>query len=120
MSAASGSAVGLAAPGSASPALARYFTTLNPILATARNASITWTRVLDETARRRDSTAHAEAQQAALGQGQALEETRRALAAVPPPPELEAMHRSADRWLKATRDSCEVIYRSRSPIGSKS
>jgi hypothetical protein len=104
----------------ASPrAISRYLNSLKPLLAGGTDARGVWVRFLNEAAQREDPVeAHAEAQQVALGQGQALDEARRTLAAVPVPPGLEDMHRSVGRWLKAVSDSCEVVFRSKPPLSS--
>jgi hypothetical protein len=111
MSAAYGSAVALAGPGSVPPALARYFAALNPITATAAAAATGWARALDEAARHPERAVEAELQQVALGQGQALDDARRAVAGIPVPAGLETLHRSVDQWLRGTIESCEVVYR---------
>jgi hypothetical protein len=118
MSAASGP-VALAGSGGANQTLARYFATLNPITTTGANGAINWSRALEEAARRPAGTGDAELRQVALGQGQALDAARRALVATPVPAGLEELHGSVESWLRATVESCEVVYRASSPLGAE-
>jgi hypothetical protein len=116
---ASGAGLALAVRDGAPRHVARYLASLKPILSAGTDARGAWVRFLSDVARREDLVAaHAEAQQMALGQGQHLDEARRALASVQVPPGFEPMHMAVDRWLGALVDSCEVVFRSQAPLAA--
>jgi hypothetical protein len=98
-------------------AITRYLASLKPVLAAGTDARGVWVRFLVEAAKREDqAAAFAEAQQVALGQGQAIETARRTLHSIPPPTGLEDMHRTIDKWLRTLAHSCEAVFQAPGPL----